>query len=429
MNKQQNGVVNASSFAWNTIGSILSAGSSFVLLSCVTQAIGAADGGIFAFAFSSAQLMLTVGKYGVRSYQATDVNKEISASSYFMSRILSCLLMMLLCVGMILVLGYQGASASVILAVGLLKMVDAVEDVYHGQMQLNNKLDTAGKLLALRNLFSMVLFAALIFTTGQLELTCWVTAIVSLLLCVAINHPMLARMERVGFCWNGGELRRLIVACLPLFVGHFLSLYIYNVPKYAIEMYCASEIQTYYNVIFMPAFAINLLSEFVFKPLLTSLALWWDGGEIGRFRKLVFKMIAYIFGLTLVILVGTYVVGTPILSFVFGVDIAPYRTELMLLMFGGGFGAIVYFLYNVLASMRAQGAVLINYGAAAVVITVIAFLTVGQHGILAASLSYVIAEIILGVLMILSVVMGIRRYQRKGETTHEGRNHHLSGNE
>jgi len=414
MSKQQNGVVNASSFAWNTIGSILSAGSSFVLLSCVTQAIGAADGGIFAFAFSSAQLMLTVGKYGVRSYQATDVNKEISVSTYFVSRVMSCLLMMLLCVGMVLVLGYHGASASVITAVGLLKMVDAVEDVYHGQMQLNNKLDTAGKLLALRNLFSMVLFAALIFATGQLELTCWVTAVASLCLCIAINHPVLARMERIGFHWNGGELRRLTLACLPLFIGHFLSLYIYNAPKYAIEMYCSSEIQTYYNVIFMPAFAINLLSEFVFKPLLTSLALWWDGGEIGKFKKLVFKMIAYIFGLTLVILVGTYFVGAPLLSLVFGVDIAPYRTELMLLMFGGGFGAIVYFLYNVLASMRSQGAVLINYGVAAAVITAIAFWAVKDHGITAASLSYVIAEIILGVLMIVSVAMGIRRRQQKG---------------
>ncbi len=413
MKQQHSDGLNASSFAWNSIGSILSAGSSFILLSCVTQAVGATDGGIFAFAFSSAQLLLTLGKYGVRSYQATDVTRQISNATYFISRVLTCIAMLIMCGGMIAVLGYHGADAGVIMAVGLLKMVDAVEDVYHGQLQLNDKLNVAGQLLALRNLLSMVLFAALIFTTKNIALTCWVTAAVSLVVCVVINHPALQKTERLRLYWHHGEQKQLALACLPLFVGQFLSLYIYNAPKYAIEMFCESEIQTYYNIIFMPAFAINLLSEFVFKPFLTSLARWWDDGEMGRFSGMVWKMIAFILAATAAVLVGTWFVGAPLLSLVFGVDILPYRGQLMVLMLGGGCGAVVYFLYNVLTSMRKQTLILINYGTAAVVITAVAFGTVSRYGITAAALAYVATEMVLCALMLMGTFGAIRKKMKE----------------
>ena len=415
MTKQQNGMVSASSFMWNTVGSVLSAASSIILLSCVTWALGKQNTGsdAFAFAFAAAQLFLTLGKFGVRSYQATDVNKEISVAGYFTLRVVTCAAMML---GMAALLLYQGASAGVILSVGLLKMVDAVEDVYHGQLQLNNKLDVAGKLLALRNLFSMVLFVALIFATKNLELTCWVTAVASLVLCVAINHPALQRVEPIRFGWDGKELKRLTWPCLPLFIGHFLSLYIYNVPKFAIEGLQEPSLQTSYSAIFMPAFAINLLSEFLFKPLLTSLAVWWDAGEKKKFTKLVVKMIVFIFGATAAVLVGTYFVGTQLLGLVFNAEIAPYRNELMFLMLGGGFGAVVYFLYNVLASMRAQNHVLVNYSLAAVLITAVAFPLVQQgseNAIMAASMSYLVTEAVLCGLMMLSVFWVIRRKDKR----------------
>ncbi len=405
--------MNASSFTWNTIGSIISAAASFILLSCVTRAVGADEAGIFAFSFSSAQLLLTLGKFGVRSYQATDVTRQITTSAYFILRILSCAAMMLSCVAMIAVLGYHGADAGIVLAVCTMKMVDAVEDVYHGQLQLNLRMDVAGKLLALRNAATIVLFAVLMFTTENIAVTCWVTAIVSLVLCVAVNHPALSRCEKVSLHWDRKELITLTVACLPLFLGHFLSLYIYNVPKYAIEVFCEPKIQTYYNIIFMPAFAINLMSEFVFKPMLTALATWWEDQEYKRFNAMVIKMVLFIAAVTAVVLVGTYLFGAQLLSAFFGDDVTPYRAELMMLMLGGGFGAIVYFLYNVLTSMRKQGFVLANYAISAVAVTCVAFTTVKAHGMMAASLSYVIAEIVLCLLMIGSVIFCSHRQQRK----------------
>ena len=60
--------------------------------------------------------------------------------------------------------------------------------------------------------------------------------------------------------------------CMPLFIGSYLTLYVGNAPKYAIDDFLELKYQTYYGILYMPSFVINLLSGFVFKPLLVDLS-------------------------------------------------------------------------------------------------------------------------------------------------------------
>lgn len=64
-------------FAWNLVGCISNAATSFLMLSFVTRNTNLTEAGYFSIAFATAQLFLTVGKYGVRAYQATDVKYSI----------------------------------------------------------------------------------------------------------------------------------------------------------------------------------------------------------------------------------------------------------------------------------------------------------------------------------------------------------------
>lgn len=405
--------VTKSSVIWNMVGSGISALSSFILLMCVTRTVGAGDGGIFSVAFASAQLLLTLGKYGVRSYQATDVKRLVSFQAYLLSRILSCAAMMLCSFLFVFACQYMPEKAGVTVAVCLMKMVDAVEDVYHGQLQLDNRLDLAGKLLTFRNVFTMAFFAFLMAYTKNLLISCWTAGVVSMAVCLLINNGAARKFERIGLKCGKGELGIINKACLPLFLGSFLSLLIYNAPKYAIDMFCPSEIQTYYSIIFMPAFVINLFSEFVFKPLLTTLASWWQQKEYRKFINMILKLLGNISALTCFVLVAVYFCGTQLLSLFYGVDVNRYKTELLLLMLGGGFSAAVYFLYNVLTAMRKQKIILQSYLAGVVLIYILAFSVIRTGGILAAAVSYVVAEGILCVLMLLGTAWSIKR-QKEG---------------
>ena len=120
----------------------------------------------------------------------------------------------------------------------------------------------------------------------------------------------------------------------------------------------------------------------------------------------------YIAIVTAVAELGTKAIGVEILSVIYGVDVVPYEKPLLLLMLGGGFGAAVYFLYNVLTSMREQSAVLKNYTMASVVITCVAFLSIKSGGIMAAAGSYLLTETILCIFMVISVKKCAKKDER-----------------
>ena len=91
-----------------------------------------------------------------------------------------------------------------------------------------------------------------------------------------------------------------------MFIGTFLSLLLYNVPKYAMANVLTDEYQTYYSILFMPSFVITLMCEFVFKPTITTIAqLWWEN-DLKKFTMYVLRIITVI----LVCCAGIVVGGT-----------------------------------------------------------------------------------------------------------------------
>ena len=131
MNKEKN-VKKA--FLWNMIGSTSYSVSSFLYLMVVTRICGVAPAGFFSLSYATAQLLLTVGRYGMRTYQATDLDRKYVFSEYGISRVLTCGLMMLF--GIIYsAWSFSGEYIIISSFVILMKMVDAVEDVFHGNFQ------------------------------------------------------------------------------------------------------------------------------------------------------------------------------------------------------------------------------------------------------------------------------------------------------
>lgn len=413
------------SVLWNIIGSIISAASSFVLLICVTRTVGASEGGIFSLAFATSQILLTVGKFGVRSFQATDIKNEISFGVYLQTRIWSCLAMLILEILYTLAAGYDLRKSFIFVLVCIIKMADAIEDVFHGQLQNADYLNIAGKLLTVRNLFTMFIFGLGMVTLKNMLHTCIITAVTSIAAVIILNIAVTRRYIPVELSFEKNQSICLAKSCLPLFVGSFLSLYIYNAPKYAIDLIGTEEEVTYYSIIFMPAFAINLFSEFIFKPLLTLIASLWINKDFNSFSRIIRKLLLNIMAITFIILLGTYIIGPPLLTLFYAVDVTPYRTELMLLMLSGGFSAAVYLLYNVLTSMRLQKIIIANYSVTCIIITVLGYLLVKKSQIMGAATAYLIAEIILFSLMLAGTSQGYR----KGSKDNESRNHNISGNQ
>lgn len=137
-----------------------------------------------------------------------------------------------------------------------------------------------------------------------------------------------------------------------MFIGTFLSLLLYNVPKYAMANVLTDEYQTYYSILFMPSFVITLMCEFVFKPTITTIAqLWWEND----LKKIHYVCSSYHYSYSVCcagIVVGGHLIGRTLLEIIYGVDLSPYKLQFIVLLIGGGIGAEVYMLYNILIASR-----------------------------------------------------------------------------
>ena len=77
-------------FMWNMAGSLCNSLSSMLLLIIVNRISGESRGGFFALAYSTAQLLFSVGGFEIRPVQSTDIKNKFTFDQYFTSRMLNC---------------------------------------------------------------------------------------------------------------------------------------------------------------------------------------------------------------------------------------------------------------------------------------------------------------------------------------------------
>lgn len=386
-------------FAWNMIASTLAAGQSAIFLIFVTRLIGLEGAGIFTLAYSIAQMMQTVGLFDMRSFQVTDIKKSIDFGSYFASRILTCVAMLAVSFIYIGVKHYSGYKATIILLVCIFKSIDAMEDVFHGLFQREGHLELAAKVQTIRYVVVMVVFALSLVWFKNLQVTLIMTIFVSLSV-MLVNLVFVKRFDEWHPKWQLSPLLRLFGACLPLFIGSYLSLYIENAPKVSIDVYLTSIDQAKYGIVAMMAFVVNLFSGFAFRPLLTPLAVRWHNQDYSGYLKILKKLLMWILALLVMCEIGGGFLGIPVLSFVYGEDLSGMKMVLMLVILGGGLNSVGTIMYHVLTVMRKQRWLLVGYGITAIVAFFIAPYLVSHFGLVGAAITLIIDSTVKAIIFV-----------------------------
>ncbi len=126
--------IEKSSYIWNMTGSLLMAFQSVIMLMILTRTVGLIEAGIFTIANANANLFLTVGKYGMRYFQVSDVKNQFSFAEYRMSRIITVISMIIVSFAYTLYsawnYSYSFEKIIIIISMCLFKGVDAVVCVF-----------------------------------------------------------------------------------------------------------------------------------------------------------------------------------------------------------------------------------------------------------------------------------------------------------
>lgn len=413
--------VNRSTYIWNAFSATMLAMQSPVILAVMNRTNGTSDAGIFSIAIAIANLMMYVGQYGIRRFQASDVNEQFSFEEYHGMRIITCSMLVLASLGYCtfgyFARGYSVTKFTAIFMICMLKMIQAYSDVYHGNLQQKGRFDVAAKATAFRYTAEIVILSLMLIVTHDLVLSsavCVGSSIVLMMLTSINAGRFYCNSLKPDF--NKAAIRGLAIEGFPLFISMFLNTYVGNAPKYAIDAYLTDDIQTIFSCIFMPAFVVQIVAQFIFNPVITAYARLWIDHRIesfDRFTGRLRRMCLVVLGLTALGLAVAATIGIPVLSFVFGIDLSDYRKELCIIMLGGGMLAYATYFSTVIAIIRIQRSLIICYGVVSALALALSGVFVKNGGIQGASWFYVLLMAVLAVSLLIAMVIRLRQERKE----------------
>ncbi len=409
--------MNSRNVVWNMIGSLVYSIATIVLATLVKRIAGIDAGDDFTIAFKVGQTLLTVGYFEVRLFQVTDEREEYKFQDYFSFRLITCALMLVLCFAYLLVTGRSGEMFLLFLSLCLFKMGDALADVFEGDYQKHERLDLSGKSLTLRTLASVLVFVLVLVATGNTALASLSMAICAFVV-IALFNPPLRKIYggTPGFAFKKEKVRALFFDCVFLAIGAFLCSYILNSVVFAVDAY-ASDFNYIFGALYMPTSVINLFSGMIFKPVLTTLTARYERHEYRGFLKLLGLLTCAVAVLTVICLAGAWLIGIPVLSAIYAVDLNPYMAELLLLIIGGGLNAASILVYYGLVVMRRQKKIFGCYVVTFVLTFMLPFVLVKANGITGAAVGFVLVMLIQTLVFLTMLLWECRKEMKKYENS------------
>ena len=125
-------------FFWNILGSMSSAAVSVILLFIVTRALNSVSADTYSFAYAIANLFVIVASFQVRDFQATDIREKYSFDTYFVTRIISNVAMVLLLVTYLIFNTNTHSNLGIIFWVSFFRVSEALSDVFKDYFSRRN---------------------------------------------------------------------------------------------------------------------------------------------------------------------------------------------------------------------------------------------------------------------------------------------------
>ncbi len=349
---------------FNMIGSMANASVS-VILQIVVSYLAYKSLGIISLAYPLAQMMYTIGVFEMRNIQVTDAKRTFAFGDVFMFRIISIAAMIAYAVSYILYKyftnAYTRADGIVVILLTLYMAILAFSDVFQGVLHLNGYLYLSGLSLAAVTFLAVCTFSLTLFITRNIIISVIPMIIVAGIWVLIYDIPFASSLVKIRPKFNFKIQRAIFLCALPVFLSSFLQQYIFNAQNDAVNHYDKSEMGLY-GCLVKPIFFINLLSIFVFRPLLVSLSEKWANKEYKGFIKTVRLLYLFIIAILAASLIGAYFLALPVLSFIFkNVDFSGTRNEFLILLVAGGFSAGCSLTLTLLTLIRKQGYGLIAY--------------------------------------------------------------------
>ena len=367
---------------WFTVGNSMQAGTTVLMTMLTGYVLDLASVGIFSFALMASQLLYTVGLFGANDLQMTDYDHRYRFGDYFKVKVVSTLAAMLICFILPGLLGLHGRKMACLFLLTTYMLINSAAELYQSMLFQAQRLDLSGKMLFFRMTVSLAGFAVVILIKRSLLQACAVLLLVNFAAtCFSVRRWCGAYRDSPCILRDGKE-KELFIESFPLCLSVLGFLLNINAPKFLINYFLTDEIQGIYTILFMPVYAVNLISQFIFKPYLIKYARNLEKQD-GSFEKLLLSQTLFIGLCAGLAAFGMWLLGPWLLKLLFSKDLTAYRGWMGVFMVSGGLMALNQLCYYLLVLLKRQKMILANYSVGIIVSFTAGAFTLGQTSLLA----------------------------------------------
>lgn len=406
-------MIKKSEFAWNMLGSFVYAMFSAIILAFCTRINGLEIAGIFSIAYATSCILNSIGDFGIRVFQVTDTNRKYKFSSYLSARIIAILIMVLVTGGVVLIGGYSSTKLWVCVLLMVYRIIDNLSETYQAEFQLDGRLDIAGKSMVFRNLAAIIAFIIVDKLTQNIVIACLCMILVNLIIFLLYDAKKVKEFNADKLKFEFSSAKQIVRECMPIAIAGILNVYVINVVKYAIDSVGDYTMQTYFNIIYMPTFVINLVSIFIIKPFLKMFGEYYNEKKYEKLSKVIMYIIGALILTTICIEIGCFILGVPFLNLFYGVDISNYKGELMILVLSGLFYAMSNLLFNLLGTIRRQKCITIAYIFVCGISLVLPNILVKKYAMTGAAIANLLIMFSLSLILSIFFKIGINKEMKK----------------
>lgn len=340
------------SLLYNSIGTFTYLFLQWLTTFVVVWISGYETAGIFSIAMSISSIFFAISNFGMRGYQASDLKKEYSEKEYIFSRIITCLISLILTIVYAILQGYDGFVILCVCSYMIYKLSESFIDVLHGSMQKKWLYNKIGLSFLIRGIISIISFAITLKVTNNLLVSIVIMAILTYICMYFLDIKNYKRNIEISDKFNKSKLIKLFIVCLPLALYSFFTTYLVSFPRLEIEKLLGEKMLGIYTTYANPAVIIQVAASFIFSPLVTLFAQLKNDNNIKEYAKLILKCFVATLSIGIVGYVFCYFFGDFFIKLLFGKDILIYNYLLCQIIIVSTFTAITWLFASILTVMR-----------------------------------------------------------------------------
>lgn len=387
---------------YNTVGTFIYFFFQWSTTILVVRLADFESAGLFSLAISFCNLFGFISKYGVRSFQVTDIDRTFSDGQYIGHRILTTVISLL---PFPILLGYQYSTQpyfmGCVVCYMLFKYLESATDVLFGTMQRAERYDWILRSYLAKGIAPVVAFGVLLWVkAGLLAAILGMTAVYFAVV-VLYDLPHLQTVTSLKPSFRG--LKPIFVQCFPIMLFSQVTPYMTYLTRSAVEQQFGLTELGYYSSISVVVVVMSTLGGSIWCVLIPKISLAYKKRENQQILRILHGALMGTSAVGALALAAAALVGRLALRIVFGTDILKYTYLLSPVLVSSVLLTVSTLLSNIMIALGKNCMMLINNLLGAVVCTVSVEFLVGLFGMQGATLSLIIAFLVENVLLYLSI--------------------------